>query len=263
MPTRRTFLSVLTMLGTTSLPAINAEAKTRRHRRWSVARGRRAHSDEVLPACAEKAEFIQPDYVKWQKIVEGMHRDKVRELIGEPLYREDRDPRYVSWRDLIGRGGSDSVAFIYSWKYGHLEFADPSLPANSFELCIDLESDTHTVFQVRDPFAGRFSKDGLPTVPRVLLPHDCSTWSHDPPFLDLRWEPSSGAYPICYEVDLSQFTAGPEDTPDHIVLPLEKCDVPHHTIVGSPKGRWRVRACNRLGNSAWSEYRHYEFTQLG
>ncbi len=260
MPTRRTFLSVFTLLGTTGLTASRAVAATRRHRRWPFAHTWCTQTEEPLAARENRTQFIQPDYVKWQQIRRGMHRDDVRDLLGEPLYREDNcGSRYA--RDLIG--SDDTVVVIYSWKYGHLEFADPSLPADTFVFSIDFEPDSDRVFEIRDPFGGRFSKDGVPTVPRLLVPPDGSSWSHYPPLLDLRWEPSSGVYPIRYEVGLSDVVPGSEEVADYVAVPLEICNVPHHTIIGSPKGRWRVRAHNRLGRSEWSEYRRYEFTRQG
>ena len=250
MPTRRTFLSLCALVGTAGLTESTAHAATRRFRRRSFFGTRCGSVSEPSTASKNEAEFIQPDYGKWQQVKIGMHRDDVLRLLGEPLHRQDADPTVSS----------------YLWEFGHLEFAHPAIPSGGFGFLISFEFSTHRVDEVWDPFDGQLSNDGVPTVPRLVLPHDDSQWNHFPRFLDLRWQPSSGRYPIRYEIEVSVgqdvWEGSDVVSVEYVALPSRTSDVPHHTIsfVGKQEGRWRVRAENRLGQSEWSEFHHFEFT---
>ena len=54
--------------------------------------------------------------------------------------------------------------------------------------------------EISDPWQGKFSPDGRPTIPELVEPAAGRTLAHFPRFLDFRWHPSSGVYPVAYEV---------------------------------------------------------------
>jgi hypothetical protein len=269
MTTRRRFLSLAGLLGAAGVHGSSAEGALRRRRFCCGLRGARAA--EVGAAVVDRGpaagpdvkrpEFVQPDYAKWRQVEVGMPRDEVLKLLGEPLYRQDEDPELSNFPTKEERHFN---AFSYHWTYGRLDFADPRVP-DMFEFSIAFRLSTQQVRHIYDPFNARLSDDGLPTVPRLVLPADGSRWSHFPRFLDLRWEPSAGVYPIRYEIEwaFAQYLGeGAAAKPGYLPMESQFSDVPHHVLafVGSQPGRWRVRAENKLGRSAWSEYRGFEFT---
>ncbi|MBA4019724.1 MAG: hypothetical protein C0483_21375 [Pirellula sp.] len=205
----------------------------------------------------KKPEFIQPDYEQWRQLAIGMKRDDVLKLLGDPLERGDHSPR------MPKPGSEFAKSWAYSWKYGHLDFAHSSVPM-PFEFNVGINLETQLVIFVHDPFGGRLSKDGSPTAPQLVTPHEKSKWSHYPRFLDFRWLPSSGEYPMSYEVEWATGQRGVNlNEWTYIARPVENTNIPYHVIsfAGSNPGRLRVRAVNQKGTSVWSDYRHFEFTR--
>jgi len=156
--------------------------------------------------------------------------------------------------------------------FGRLRFDSPALPGKyEFEVGINARGE---VVSKHDPFGGNLSLDGKPTRPEPFSPSDGVVMDHYPRFVDLRWTPSSGTYPMQYLVEIQLGISWPVNyykdynvvaTPMTFVCQeVLLCDCPHVTIEhygGCPynPGRWRVKARNRLGESEWSEFRSFEF----
>lgn len=263
MGSRRRFLSSLAAVGTSAIAAMEALAGILRPRRDAqLSVGCSSDASRSVATSTKKDDFRQPNYGKWQQVQLDMPRDEILALLGEPLYRQDLDPDSLRYFPELDSPIGD--IFEYVWTYGHLNFANPAVGSHVFDFSISFRLSTQRVSRIHDPFRGRFSQDGLPTVPELLLPRDGSIWSHYPRFLDLRWLPSSGCYPIHYEIELEseQFNAKASSFYSALPLPTETSGVPHHAVcfVGKQRGRWRVRAHNMLGLSKWSDYRYFEFT---
>jgi hypothetical protein len=227
----------------------------------------------------KEVELAMPDLARWQKLKVGMPRDQVRELLGLAMEEgggRERDKEQVvkmyvdagvpkSQAEAIWKKQSESSVFIESWRYGRLEFISPQMPTD-FSFSINL--DDHKVVSSRDPFGGRLSLDGRPTTPALMLPYDHSKFDHGPMFVDTRWQPSCGEYPMEYRLEL---TFGHEVYDDRTrkarvkwydAFPrVYESRIPYLAIVapGENSCRWRVKAKNRLGESGWSEYRHFKF----
>jgi hypothetical protein len=168
----------------------------------------------------------QPDYACWQQVTCGMSSNDVVALLGEPR----------------NQGGCELVSF---WDYGVLFPVSSRLPSPyAFTVIFVGKNVTDTL----DPFEGVFSTNGIPTTPRLITPFNESVFDHHPRIVDFRWQPSSGIYPLTYEVDISAGYSG-------------KVDMPCMSWALSRDGshRWRVRAVNSLGKSPWSEWRSFFF----
>ncbi len=111
----------------------------------------------------------------WAAVRVGMTRDEVVSLLGPPHHE-----RY--------RGGKPRPdASLYS--YGYLQLPYVHHPRTySFMIGFD---DEGCVNYKEDPFGGRFSIDGSPTVPKIITPLEQSVFNHYPRVVDLRWYPSS------------------------------------------------------------------------
>jgi hypothetical protein len=185
---------------------------------------------------------VQPDYSKWESLKVGMTETDVEKLLGDPIEK-------------------NSSGLIY----GRLEFDSPSVP-QSFEFSIRIRDGK--VLHWGHPFGGKLSPDGKPTKPMLIYPRDRSKFDHYPRFVDLRWSPSSGKYPIEYAIEIQsgQYELrGGEEKP---VLVYHDADdlvseLPYaaFSFVGKNPGRWRVKAKNELGESEWSEWRLFVFEQ--
>ena len=123
------------------------------------------------------------------------------------------------------------------------------------------------MFTKIDPFSGRFSVDGTPSQPELIIPADGQVFSHYPRVLDIRWHPVSGVYPVTYSVELGWFPfptldGAPSETEFHNELVATELVGPYfvQTFVGASPGRVRVKAHNERGESQWSAYRHFRFT---
>jgi hypothetical protein len=208
-------------------------------------------------------EFIQPDYAKWKEIKVGMGKDEALKHLGKPLKEERND---------------DGSMLLY----GRLRYSSSAFP-EPFVFYIGIEQ--NKVCSKSDPFDGHLSADGRPTVPRLTVPNDRSSFDHYPRFLDLRWNPSSGVYPMQYTVEwapgqlegrgggwfwgeMKMRPVSPDKKPNSekqkLVFPGEKLlhtGVPYCviTFAGMSPGRWRVKARNAKGESEWSAYRYFDF----
>ena len=159
MTTRRTFLSLFAMVGASGLFSTSAHAQRRRFRSPCLPT-RTDRSPTGKDVSTKNPEFVHPDYRKWEQVTIGMHQNDVLALIGDPLFRQDRDPRFL---DTLGDTTSETYSkFCYSWNFGHLEFAQPAMPLASFDFSLGIHYHTHAVRHIWQPFvvascAGRFS----------------------------------------------------------------------------------------------------------
>ena len=167
----------------------------------------------------------QPDYGKWRSITNGMTKDEVRAVLGDPV--------------PFGGNDRDTALICNPWRYGWV--------AHGYDFDVWFRDDR--VMGTEDPFDGNFSTNGVPTTPVLIYPHTNMVFTHYPRVVDFRWYPSSGEYPIEYQLDAgsgSVFTFEPRGT---------------SWMSGMGTHRWRVRAINRLGVSPWTEWRELEFTK--
>ncbi|MCE5269019.1 MAG: hypothetical protein LLG00_14175 [Planctomycetaceae bacterium] len=206
------------------------------------------------------ASFVQPDYAAWQKIKNNMTEAEVVRVLGEPLEREKPSADPIA--------ADPSTHRLYRWTYGRLDFKSPRVPdTDYFEIYFDKGRVSHKC----DPFGGQLSTDGTPTVPRLIYPTSGASYDHYPRYVDARWCPSSGQYPMHYTVETQFGNGGPRmQNGRHVADPVvwephsiatARADVPYHLIVhgGKNSGRWRVKAINARGESEWSPYREFTF----
>jgi len=199
----------------------------------------------TFPHHTPKPGFVQPDYARWEAVQIGMERDAVIELLGPP-------------RDDEFRGGKARLDDPH-YLYGYLQM--PMLPhPRTYAFSIGFD-ERGKVFSKVDPFNGRFSEDGSPTIPEIFSPPDRVTFSHYPRILDLRWNPSSGAYPMTYTVELG-WAEPPNPDCFHDEVIESDLQFPFFTTTfgGAQPGRFRVRARNEVGESGWSVPRCFTFT---
>ncbi|HEV3021618.1 MAG TPA: hypothetical protein VGX76_04100 [Pirellulales bacterium] len=150
--------------------------------------------------------------------------------------------------------------YAFRWHYGHIKYDSPVIPHGYSFIVTFVEG---RVARTHDPFDGRLSSDGKPTTPKLMLPAQHALFKHSPRFVDMRWQPSSGVYPMEYELEVS---SGQVDLDERKVQfnyygnAVHHSKLPHLSIAfGGSDGRWRVRAKNRLGESDWSAERYFEF----
>jgi hypothetical protein len=229
--------------------------------------GQAKHARQAKSAQEEKTkknDFVQPSYTRWSVISKDMTEKEVITLLGMPLARSEQTPEFERYRARFSEEEAKHLA--YAWNYGHLQFDSPAFP-EPFEfrvVFINGKVELNT-----DPFDGNLSGDGKPTTPEMILPRDNEVFHHNPRWLDMRWTPSAGIYPIEYEVDID---TGSIATGIDLELKAQSADpwrslrtykssAPQLTVAysGGWPGRWRVRAVNKLGYSEWTEYRTFIF----
>jgi hypothetical protein len=172
-------------------------------------------------------EISQPDYTAWNKVAKGMTEAEVFAILGAPQYKETRHT-----------GG-------YIWHYGTVVHKSQVMP-EPYEFRIWLVMGR--VDGIDDPFDGHFSSDGSPSTPVLIHPQDGEEFSNFPRFVDLRWYPSSGEYPMRYEIEANCGVTEKTTTE------------PYASLIGCGMNTvsWRVRAVNAKGKSEWSESRKFE-----
>lgn len=113
---------------------------------------------------------------------------------------------------------------------------------------------------------GRINHELRP--PKLLYPLDRMVFSHFPREIVYRWESVEGT-PIdseyLFELD---FTTGSEERFgdwSKEAEPIFAYRTGHTTLndrfVGGQPGRWRVKVINTTGESEWSQWRYFRFTQ--
>ncbi len=198
----------------------------------------------TFPHFKAKLAAVQPDYAKWRQVRVGMDRDEVIALLGEPLvdrYRGGKPRRDDPW-----------------YGYGFLELPMAPHP-RTYSFLVGF-NDQGKVFAQSDPFDGVFSTNGKPTRPRIIIPLEGSRFAHYPRVVDIRWFPASGEYPIRYSVEVAhgdpngEWWSDGEEYATDLDMPFFTCE-----FAGSSPGRLRVKAHNALGESEWSDWRHFTF----
>jgi hypothetical protein len=130
---------------------------------------------------------VQPDLAKWRNLKVGMTEAEVTTLLGKP-YRKDLRPPAAT---------DPSVIHLYRWDYGEITF-NTFNTNGTFSYSVSWHEGR--VYEISNPWAGTFSPGGSPRTPGLVLPQAGKKLDHYPRFLDFRWQPSSGIYPIEYQV---------------------------------------------------------------
>lgn len=168
---------------------------------------------DVLPM------VVQPDRAKWQQLQVGMTEDEVTALLGNP-YRKNARPTADT---------TPNVRQLYSWYYGEISFQSFTTKG-----AYDYTATFHEgrVKEINDPWKGKLSPDGQPTVPELVMPAAGQTLHHYPRFLDFRWHPSAGVYPMEYEVVI-QVLSVDQDESEHYENYIQK-------TVDSNRAQWQA-----------------------
>lgn len=207
----------------------------------------RATAEQVaeMLSSVPSPQIQQPDRTAWAKLQIGQTSDAVLALLGEPLLRSAPSPQPQT----------PGVTHTSWWQYGRLQFPGESMPVG-YQFLVFLTNGT--VSAIQDPFGGASSVDGAPTVPKQVVPVDAAVFDHYPRFVDARWMPSAGDYPMRYEVEIESQNGGTGTWHPLASIPA---DQPYAAFshVGANAGRWRVRAVNAVGTSGWSDWRSFSF----
>ncbi len=142
---------------------------------------------DVLPL------VVQPDGAKWRQLRVGLTEGEVTALLGKPYHK---DPRPAV-------DAEPGLRRMYSWEYGEITFKSFTTKG-TYRYAVMFHAGLVSEFS--DPWHGKFSPDGRATVPELVLPAAGATLHHYPCFLDFRWHPSSGVYPIEYEIAVEVLT---------------------------------------------------------
>lgn len=204
------------------------------------------------PPATSKVECIQPDYKKWLTVKAGMTEDEVKKILGEPLSESKVPQEHIN-----------DPTYVKFMTYGRIHFDSPSLP-DTFEFAVVTK--LGKVSETIDPFGGILSTDGKPTTPVPISPNDRTVFDHYPRFVDLRWTPSAGEYPIEYTIEVQygflEYAADGKTTEyQYRMTDQQESEFPYKAIsfVGKGPGRWRVKAKNKSGESDWCDWRFFRF----
>lgn len=181
----------------------------------------------------KSTELVHPDYQKWRRLRLGMSREQARELLGPPLSTDG--PHWVYGYIALPRARFQRAFRFMLW----------------FDSCDRLAVIEH-------PFGKQSPREGRPSRVVVHTPLPNSIFSHYPRYLDIRWSPSTGSYPMAYELQLQhEYRERFLDT--EIVRDLRLL---HHVLLfpGAQRGRLRVRAINSKGKGPWSPFSMFTFT---
>jgi hypothetical protein len=188
-------------------------------------------------------DYVIPDLRAWNEVKEGLSVAELEKLLGQPIRR-------------LGPDGDYKPGVVYRWTYGYVVKQSDVFPQ---DVAFVVHMQMGKVWLKEDPFGGvAASKDGTPTVPKLMTPPDAAVFNHYPRFVDFRWNASSGDYPMKYEIEISVLYPSGEWSanmkPPELSIPYYSYSHP-----GANRGRWRVRGLNSKGKSQWSEYSYFEF----
>ena len=175
----------------------------------------------------------------WQTLYVGMSADEVTSIIGHPSYIE----RYPK---VPAKHMSRSV---YCTEVPKTKgFPMPLQIAITF-----CDNDTAMV-RKEEPYCGKISTNGVPTIPVLLHPAKDELMSSClSKTMDFRWTPSHGRSPIDYYIEISNCTFDVSFVYPKVHVPYACLPLP----LEHGHFAWRVQARNNLGESAWSEWRPF------
>jgi len=173
--------------------------------------------------------------IGWHLVTNGMTDVAVLSVLGAPK---------------TVKGGETAQS---EWIYGWLRFQSISIPVN-YTFSVNIVDGKVTA--KNDPWEGASSSDGKPTKPKLLKPKDNASFDHLPRFIDCRWAPSAGRYPIEYTVEVAKKLPSGEWHTEQ-----RRTAIPYYCTIfeGIGSGRWRVKASNTLGESQWSAFETFQF----
>ncbi len=160
-----------------------------------------------------------------------------------------------------------TTVFGFSWRYGWLSFSHPAFPKPIY---FSVLIQKNRVLDLSDPFRQRFSSDGKPTVPELVVPANQTEFDVHP-----HDSSTCGGHRvqefIRSSTRLRLKEIQPEQSKERRKWAMEyrqkqnlKASAPYAAAsFPSNPGRWRVRASNSLGTSEWSEYRYFSFRPDG
>lgn len=190
----------------------------------------------------------QPDYAKWKRLRVGMSGKEVVALIGPPYGRR-------ADLDLDISRGSDKIAF--NMPVGGIAYEFPAL-RYGYDFRISFHNGKVTDFS--DPFDGDLSIDGKPTLPKHAIPKNGAKLVHPRHggySVDLRWQPSSGEYPMEYLIEVEQHIPEWDGKPAYYKLDQTLISDGPYAAIGSGDCRWRIQARNSKGKSGWTEWSYF------
>lgn len=187
----------------------------------------------------------------WQAIKIGMKEAQVSKSLGPPLSQDPRPTAENTFQSDIA---------LYGWHYGALQFKSPSLPM-AYQYTVYFSNGA--VIAKIDPYGGGETMQGLPSVPLPIAPADM-TYRHYPRIADFRWQPSASESDVTYVIELQQRQPGSaarRDQSDYRTISTLAASIPH-VAVSLPADqtyRWRIKARNNIGDSAWTDYQSFAF----
>jgi len=207
-----------------------------------------AHGSVPKPDNAAAPLFIQPQYPNWNQLKLGMTEQETQTLLGPPIKREPipSDPRITHYR----------------WMYGVIDFEHPQVP-QPLHFWVMFKCSDRTIGRIVDPFQ-RQLLNSSPGIPTLVNPPNNTIYSHVPRFVDLRWTPAPGRYPLTYQIHVQ--VGQPVGRDQHIEWidePVLSSSIPYITWVhpGRNPGRWRVRAVDETGFGLWTDYHSFSFSK--
>lgn len=202
-------------------------------------------------------------YEGWNTISIGDSRSEVLELLGEPSFKpalKERETDYFlanfgyrglepkeveSISDAVRSGSIDTE---------HLAIFGINLPIFRIDyrggrVVRKMDSIGGGEFSEQDSIV--FISEGNPTAPKIV--NGISEISVFPRYLDIRWMPSSGAYPMHYEIEISVFSMKDRDRMIRKYVLESNNTWVGQILPGRNLYSIRVRAINHFGASEWSE----------
>jgi hypothetical protein len=198
----------------------------------------------IPPERSTIAKAVQPNYRKWEAVKVGMSRSEVTAVLGDELTGREQQPHQL--RDVN-----------YA-RYGFISY--PALPHKWAMLFVLGFNQEGRVWLKQDPFGGSpLSRTGKPSKPQIIAPQSASTFAHYPRLLDLRWIPSSGVYPLVYELEEGWGNPGSDRFRAAIDPRQHGQPFAMLSFAGAQPGRVRVRGRNAKGVGPWSDYVEFTF----
>jgi hypothetical protein len=210
-----------------------------------VGRRKRWYGHNAVGAkIASESALDFPAPAEWLKVELGMSEEEVLRILGRPIVTE---PPAIQV--------SENTTVMNRWRYGRLPVNDPSVPCGYLFNVYFHHGQvkmTEQPFDADDPTVLQFPK---PSMPRLIYPSRMEKFHHYPRIVDFRWQPSVGAYPIRYCVDISVEHQTVDGQIEEEPIEQIKVDIPYLCtgLPGKGRYRWRVKAKNTHGESDWTK----------